>query len=273
MNKSEFALLCEKALSFASGIENEKDAEKKLRAASDNIKIVTVERRKNRTRAAIACFVAFVSCVAVLTIGLLYGDFSGKVFSTLVFVSLFSFSVVVGISNINPVTHRAVCVKENGKVREFVFERDGGFIYNTIEGEIVFRRGKIYESKHDHTHYEPSFPYVDFFDKDFSAFCKSRGGEGYDPQLTCRFSVKTECVVAENSEKTEKFSVFFEGGTLKRMDYRGTESYHYLKLNDSAQTVYMPCALKSKIKIPEFLNVEYTDEKDFATVWEKLNRK
>ena len=55
-----------------------------------------------------------------------------------------------------------------------------------------------------------------------------------------------------------------------KTDYLNTESYVYSRLNDSTLTIYIPKALKGKVKVPQYVAAEYVEESDFRRVWEKL---
>ena len=129
------------------------------------------------------------------------------------------------------------------------------------------------KNKHKWVHYEPSYPYVDYLDRDFSNFLKARTGEGYDGGETYVMDKEHNSICAYYDEacKKRKLEVCFDGNKPCKAIYKNSESYVYSRLNDCEQIIYLPNELKGKFKPPKFAAVEYVDfQKDFAKVWNSI---
>lgn len=252
--------------------ERESDPKEELRFLNDNMIIVRVTRLIKRTRMFI-CGALAVFAGAGIAVGGIF-SFDSIMIAITSIIGAFCASVGVWwfVSHINSVTHKAVCVISGGKVSEFIFSRKGGFIYNTVEGEVIYEKGKLIKNRHKWAYYEPSYPYADFLDRDYSGFLKARTGEGYEGGESYAYSGDDEIKAFYDDEcKKVKFSLKVEDNKPYRMEYKGQEIYVYSKLNQAGQTVFIPSALKGKVTPPPYLNVRYVDVKDdFKKLWEQI---
>ncbi len=270
MNRAEFEKECEKAEQKLSAFEYTGDAKADLKTLNDGIKIVRVTRIVKRTRFFVGAAVAELAAIGLIVGGCLSKD---KVF-LISFIILGAFLASVGawyfLSHINNVTHKAVCIIENGKVKEYIYSRKGGFIYNTVEGETICERGKVLKERHEYTKYEPSYPYVDFLDRDYRSYLKARGGSAYDADEYYFEDKDAETISVYNDEKKKKhkFTLYLQDKKPYKMQYAMAETFVYARMNDGAVTLYLPSLLKGKLTPPSYLDVEYVD--GLRDVWEKI---
>lgn len=272
MKRAEFEKECEKAEEKLSAFDFTGDAKADLKTLNDGIRIVRVTRIVKRARFFTGAALAVLAAVGLVTGGCLSRD---KVLLA-AFVVLGAFLASVGVwyflSHINNVTHKAVCIIENGKVREYIYSRKGGFVFNTVEGETVCEKGKVLKQRHDYTKYEPSYPYVDFLDRDFRAFLKSRGGGDYDVDEFYFEDEKTETisVYSDEKKKKNKFTLYLQEKRPYKMEYKNLESFVYSRMNDGDLALFVPLLLKGKLSTPDYLKVEYFDGSSFRDVWERI---
>lgn len=273
MTNIQFKEACDACNENLKNFHGSADAKQDLKQINDNLKIVRVTRLVKRARMVVC------SCLAVFAgLGIAVGgifSFDAILIAVTSIIGMFCASVGVWwfVSHMKSVTHKAICVLDGGKVQEFIFSRKGGFIYNTVEGELIYEKGKLIKNRHKWAIYQPSYPYVDFLDRDYSNFLKARTGEGYDGGESYVSYPEEERIKAFYDEqcKKQKFSLTLQEGVPYKMEYKMQEVYIYSRINDAAQPVYIPSALKGKITPPTYLNVQYADVKDnFKQLWDKI---
>ena len=270
MNKEEFKKECEKANAVLEAFAFTDDPKADLKTVNAGIKIVRVTRLLKRTRMIIAAFLAVLAGAGVIVGGIISHDTAMLGISVVFGAILLCVGTSWFLSLRSAVTHKAICILAGGKVQEFIYSKRGGFIYNTIEDELVCERGKVSKGKHKWVHYEPSYPYVDYLDRDFSNFLKARTGEGYDGGEVYERDKATNIISAyyDEKKKKRKLAVCFEDNKPYKVIYGQSECYVYSHLNDCEQVLYLPALVKNKLTPPQFLNAEYVDfQKDFTKVW------
>lgn len=273
MNKAEFKASCEKANETLDTFEFSDDAKADLKTVNDAIKIVRVTRIVKRARMMVGAGVTVFAGVGVITGGAISGD-NVMLVASIIFGAILLFVGAMWFFSLrSAVTHKAICVIADGKVQEYIYSKRGLFIFNTVENELVFDRGKVSKKKHEYVKYEPSYPYVDFLDRDFSNFLKARTGKGYDGGEIYRHEKENHsiCAYSDENGKKRKFALRFDGNKPSEMEYLTRESYVYSHINDANETVYIPTLVRGKLSPPSFLNIEYIDfSKDYDTLWARL---
>lgn len=273
MKREEWQKVCDAGTENLKNFSFTADAKDDLKRINDNVKMVRVTRLVKRSRMVICSALAVFAGLGIAVGGIFSKDSLLIVITSLLGMFCASVGVWWFISHIKSVTHKAICLIDNGKVTEFIFSAKGGFIYNTIEGEVIYERGKLLKNRHKWAAYEPSYPYVDFLDRDYSAFLKARTGESYDSGETYVGYPETEQIRAyyDDECKKQKFCLQLENGKPVKFHYKTDEVYVYSRLNEAEQTVFVPAALKGKISVPEHCNVEYADVKNnFKQLWDRL---
>jgi len=272
VNRAEFEESCKKADAALKEFSFSGDAKEDLRNINDCIKIVRVSRIVKRARSFVASAIAVAGGAGLIVGGIIGGEKVLMIAAVIIGAFMIAAGAWYFFAHLGNLTHKAVCIIENGKVSEYIFSRKGGFLYNTVEGALVCERGKIFEDKRKQGAYEPGYPYVDFLDRDYSAYLKARGGIGYDGGETYTEDTVRGTLSAYFDEacKKHKLTLYMQDNKPYKTDYLNTESYVYSRLNDSTLTIYIPKALKGKVKVPQYVAAEYVEESDFRRVWEKL---
>ncbi len=273
MNRAEFEESCKKADAALKEFSFSGDAKEDLRNINDCIKIVRVSRIVKRARSFVASAIAVAGGAGLIVGGIIGGEKVLMIAAIIIGAFMIAAGAWYFFAHLGNLTHKAVCIIENGKVSEYIFSRKGGFLYNTVEGALVCERGKIFEDKRKQGAYEPGYPYVDFLDRDFSNFLKARTGEGYDGGEVYEHDRENGAIYAytDESKKKKKFALCFDGNMPYKMEYLTRESYVYSHMNDAGETVYLPTAVRGRLTPPPFLNVEYVDfSKDYGMLWARL---
>lgn len=273
MNKAEFKASCEKANAALEAFDFTDDAKADLKTVNDGIKIVRVTRFVKRARMMIGAGVAMFAGAGVIAGGIISRDSVMLVISIIFGAILLFIGAMWFFSLRSAVTHKAICVTVDGKVQEYIYSKRGVFIFNTVETELICDHGKIAKKKHEYVKYEPSYPYVDFLDRDFSNFLKARTGEGYDGGEVYEHDKEKGAIYAYTDEgkKKRKFALLFDGNKPYKMEYLTRESYVYSHMNDASETVYLPTSVRGRLTPPSFLNIEYVDfSKDYEALWARL---
>ena len=273
MNKAEFKAQCEKANASLTSFAFSDDAKSDLKRVNDGIKMVRVTRIVKRARMMVGAGVTMFAGAGVITGGIMSRDNVMLVISIIFGAILLFVGVMWFLSLRSAVTHKAICVVADGKVQEYIYSKRGVFIFNTVETELICDRDRVSKKKHEYVKYEPSYPYVDFLDRDFSNFLKARTGEGYDGGEVYEHDRENGAIYAytDESKKKKKFALCFDGNMPYKMEYLTRESYVYSHMNDAGETVYLPTAVRGRLTPPPFLNVEYVDfSKDYGMLWARL---
>lgn len=262
---------CENAKENLSKFEFTDDPKQDLIYINANLKTATLTRIAKRARYFAGSLVAALA-VAALTVGaVLAADAVMRIAFAVCAAALAVVSAFLSLTHLFAATHKAVCIVEDGKVKEFIYCRNGAFIYNTLEKEISYFCGKTTEKKHGFSPYRPMYPYMDFFDRDYSAYLKARTGRGYEGGEVCDRNERGElCAYFDSSRKKRKFALKTENGIPEEMDYLSSEKYIYRNVNEPQPRVYIPNALKKKIKISDAVKAEYYSDEESKSVWQKV---
>ena len=142
MITEEFKNECEKANASLEAFTFSDDPKADLKTVNAAIKIVSVTRIIKRTRMLIGAIVILFAAVGVIVGGAVSGD-TAMLITSVVFGAILAVAGTVWLlSLINAVTHKAICLLSGGKVQEFIYTRRGGFVYNTVEDEVLCERVK-----------------------------------------------------------------------------------------------------------------------------------
>ena len=272
VEEKDFKTACESANENLSGFAIGDDTKADLRFINDNIKIARITRVQKRTRYFVTSGIAIAVSIGMIAIA----PFMKDLIMTIIMIALAAIIIGVAlwwsISHIANITHKAVCVIDDGKVYEYIFLKSGVFIFNTIEAEKIYENSRISERKYKYNGvYAPLFPYVDFFDTNYKSYLKSHGGMKYEPEEIYKSDKENGTLAAYIDEgKRHKYTLFLESGKPTRMDYDYSERFLYSRVNEWDQTVYIPAKMRTKIKIPKYLNVEFVQIDNFKELWAKI---